>query len=58
MYFNKLRGTDDPFVLASQVHQVFYVADPIEKDVYYARNKVPIDLYDSEEENCLNIGDN
>ncbi|XP_075086291.1 uncharacterized protein LOC142168999 [Nicotiana tabacum] len=31
--------------------------DPVEKDVYYARNKVPIDLYDLEEENCPNIED-
>ncbi|KAK6782174.1 hypothetical protein RDI58_019970 [Solanum bulbocastanum] len=44
VYFTKSRSTDDPFVLASQVHQVFYVADPIKKDVYYARNKVPVDL--------------
>ncbi|KAH0737760.1 hypothetical protein KY290_036465 [Solanum tuberosum] len=57
VYFNKLCSKDDPFVLASQVYQVFYVADPIEKDVYYARNKVPIDLHDLEEENCPNVGD-
>ncbi|KAH0712311.1 hypothetical protein KY289_008270 [Solanum tuberosum] len=57
VYFNKLCSKDDPFVLASQVYQVFYVADPIEKDVYYARNKVPVDLYDLEEENCPNVGD-
>ncbi|XP_049406147.1 uncharacterized protein LOC125869748 [Solanum stenotomum] len=57
VYFNKLCSKDDPFVLASQVYQVFYVTDPIEKDVYYARNKVPIDLYDLEEENCPNISD-
>ncbi|KAK6789621.1 hypothetical protein RDI58_013421 [Solanum bulbocastanum] len=25
---------------------------PIEKNVYYARNKVPVDLYDLEEDNC------
>ncbi|TMW94420.1 hypothetical protein EJD97_010296, partial [Solanum chilense] len=56
VYFNELRCTDDPFLLASQVHQVFYVADSIEKG-YYARNKVPVDLYDLEEENCPNIGD-
>ncbi|XP_075076842.1 uncharacterized protein LOC142163456 [Nicotiana tabacum] len=54
VYFKKLCSTDDPFVLASQVYQVFYVEDPVEKDVYYARNKVPVDLYDLEEENCLN----
>ena len=29
--------------------------DPVEKNVYYARNKVPVDLYDLEEENCPNI---
>ena len=37
------------------MHQVFYVEDPVEKNVYYARNKVPVDLYDLEEENCPNI---
>ena len=39
------------------MHQVFYVSDPIEKDVYYARSKVPGYLYDLEEENSPNIGD-
>ncbi|KAH0653806.1 hypothetical protein KY289_031484 [Solanum tuberosum] len=53
--FNKKCITNDPFVLASQVHQVIYVENPIEKNVYYARNKVPVDLYDLEEENCPNI---
>ncbi|XP_049387467.1 uncharacterized protein LOC125851762 [Solanum stenotomum] len=57
VYFNKLCSTEDPFVLASQVHQVFYVEDPIEKDVYYARTKVHVDLFDLEEENCPNIGE-
>ncbi|XP_069145925.1 uncharacterized protein [Solanum lycopersicum] len=33
----------------------FYVEDPVEKNVYYARNKVPVDLYDLEEKNCPNI---
>ena len=55
VYFNKKCSTNDPFVLASQVHQVFYVEDPVEKNVYYARKKVPVDLYDLEEENCPNI---
>ncbi|WMV54615.1 hypothetical protein MTR67_048000 [Solanum verrucosum] len=31
--------------------------DPIEKDVYYARTKVHVDLFDLEEENCPNIGE-
>lgn len=57
VYFNRLRSTDDPFVLASQVHQVFYVEDPTETGVYYARNRVPIDLYDLVEENYPNIGE-
>ncbi|KAM3375540.1 putative protein isoform X1 [Capsicum galapagoense] len=55
--FNRLCSTDNPFVLASQVHQVFYVEDPVEKGVYYSRNKVPIDVYDLVEENALNIGE-
>ncbi|XP_019253852.1 PREDICTED: uncharacterized protein LOC109232540 [Nicotiana attenuata] len=55
--FNRLCSTDDPFVLASQVHQVFYVEDPNEENIYYARTKIPVDLYDLEEENCPNIGD-
>ncbi|XP_019261156.1 PREDICTED: uncharacterized protein LOC109239086 [Nicotiana attenuata] len=55
--FNRLCNTDDPFVLASQVHQVFYVEDPNEENIYYARTKILIDLYDLEEENCPNIGD-
>ena len=29
--------------------------DPIEKNVYYARHKVSVDLYDLEEDNCPNI---
>ncbi|KAM3248017.1 putative protein isoform X1 [Capsicum annuum] len=57
VYFNRLCSTDDLFVLASQVHQVFYVEDPVEKGVYYSRNKVPIDLYDLVEENSPNIGE-
>ncbi|KAM3217080.1 hypothetical protein P3L10_026523 [Capsicum annuum] len=53
--FNRKCSTDDPFVLASQVHQVFYVEDPIDKGIYNSRNKVPVDLYDLEEESCPNI---
>ena len=58
VYFNKLCSTEDQFLLASQVHHVFYVADKIEKDVYYSRNKVNIDLFGLEEDqNCPIIGD-
>ncbi|KAG5610093.1 hypothetical protein H5410_021374 [Solanum commersonii] len=31
------------------------IHNSIENNVYYARNKVPVDLYDLEEENCPNI---
>jgi len=31
VYFNKKYYRNDPFVLASQVHQYFYVQDPFEK---------------------------
>ena len=55
VYFNKQCSTNDPFVIASQVHQAYYVEDPIEKNVCYAGNKVPMVLYDLEEENCPNI---
>ncbi|WMV20094.1 hypothetical protein MTR67_013479 [Solanum verrucosum] len=51
------RNEVDEYGLTRQVHQVFYVEDPIEKDVYYARTKVHVDLFDLEEENCPNIGD-
>ncbi|TMW86246.1 hypothetical protein EJD97_021703, partial [Solanum chilense] len=58
VYFNKLCSTEDQFVLASQVHQIFYVEDPIEKDVYYSNSKVNVDLFGLEEDqNCPNIGD-
>ncbi|XP_075108925.1 uncharacterized protein LOC142180757 [Nicotiana tabacum] len=57
VYFKKLCSTNDPFVLASQVYQVFYVEDPAEKDVYYARNKVPVDLYDLEIDVLVDVVD-
>ncbi|KAH0771792.1 hypothetical protein KY290_015773 [Solanum tuberosum] len=40
VYFNRLHSMDYHFVLASQVHQVFYVEDPTKTSVYYASNKV------------------
>ena len=49
--FNKFCCSDDPFVMPSQVHQVFYVPDPIEDGLHYVVNRVPRDLYDFEEEN-------
>ena len=40
------------------MHQVLYVEDPIEKEVYYVRTKVNVDLFGLEkDQNCPNIGD-
>ncbi|CAA0839975.1 Unknown protein [Striga hermonthica] len=38
--FNNLCYEDDPFVLASQVHQVFFVQDATEQGCYYAMKKL------------------
>ena len=53
--FNKLCYSDDPFVLASQVHQVFYVEDSIKEGLHYVMKKVPADLYNLQVHNCSNI---
>ncbi|KAF7843835.1 uncharacterized protein G2W53_000740 [Senna tora] len=47
--FNKLQYQDDPFVLASQVHQCFYVQDPFNESKHYAMSKVSKDLLDGKE---------
>ena len=53
--FNKLCYSDDPFVLASQVHQVFYIEDSVKESLHYVMKKVPRDLYNLQEDNCSNI---
>uniref|UniRef100_A0A803N719 Transposase-associated domain-containing protein n=1 Tax=Chenopodium quinoa TaxID=63459 RepID=A0A803N719_CHEQI len=47
--FKKKCSKDDPFVLASQVHQVYYSQDPLEEDIQYVMKRVPRDLFDFEE---------
>lgn len=44
--FMKLCYMDDPFVLASQVHQVFYVQDPSKEERRYVLQNIPRDLLD------------
>lgn len=44
--FKRLCYEDDPFILASQAHQVFYLQDPVEHDIHYAMKWIPRDLYD------------
>nr|GEV82066.1 hypothetical protein [Tanacetum cinerariifolium] len=55
--FNKLCCSDDPFVTPSQVHQVFYVSDPIHDGLHYVVTRVPRDLFDFEDESSENVGD-
>lgn len=37
--------------MATQVHQVFFVEDPIDEDIHYVMRKVPWDLFDLVEGN-------
>lgn len=58
--FKRLTNTgknfsDEPFVLASQAEQVFYVQDPIEKDWHVVVKHKPRDLFDMNEK--LNLTD-
>ena len=48
--FNKLWHKSDPYVVASQVQQVFYVEDPTEKILYNVIRKMPRDWCDVESE--------
>lgn len=47
----KLYQKNDPFVLASQLQQVFYIQDCTEKHLYYFVKKSPRDYYDVEQGN-------
>ncbi|XP_074359670.1 uncharacterized protein LOC141699719 [Apium graveolens] len=51
--FNKLRQKSDPFVLSSQVQQVFYVDDPVEKNCQYVIKKLLRDWCDTENQNAM-----
>ncbi|XP_074274227.1 uncharacterized protein LOC141598345 [Silene latifolia] len=48
---NKYCSVDDPFVIPSQVHQVFYVAHPVVDGLQYVMTKVPRDIFDYNIEN-------
>lgn len=60
--FKRLCCCDDPFVLVSKVHQVFYIQDSRETYWYYIMKAFPWDLFDVNEEidgsaGALNWGD-
>ncbi|KNA22327.1 hypothetical protein SOVF_035100, partial [Spinacia oleracea] len=46
--FKKLCSKDDPFVLASQVHQVFYTQYGLEEDWHYVNRNLPRDFFYAE----------
>ena len=48
---------NDPFVLASQVHQCFYVQDPFDINRHYVLKKVPRDLFNMGDQSQLNTSD-
>ncbi|KAH0633348.1 hypothetical protein KY284_036134 [Solanum tuberosum] len=50
VYFNKRCSQEEPFVLASQVHQCFYVQDPYDQDRHYVIKTVPRDLFNLSDE--------
>jgi len=58
VYFNKKYYQNDPFVLASQVHQCFYVQDPFETNRHYILKTDPRDLFNMGNQSQLNVVDN
>ena len=49
--FNRVCQKNDPFVLATQVQQVFYIGDPIVKNFKYPIRKLPKEVHHTEGEN-------
>ncbi|XP_072054359.1 uncharacterized protein [Arachis hypogaea] len=45
VHFNKKCYQEEPFVLACQVHQCFYVQDAVDKNKHYVMKTVPRDLF-------------
>jgi len=45
VYFNRRCYQNDPFVLATRVHQCFYIQDPSEENRHYVMKKVLRDLF-------------
>ena len=50
VYFNKRCSQEEPFVLASQVHQCFYVQDSYDQDKHYVMKTVSRDLFNMGDE--------
>ena len=44
--FNKICHKNDPFVMSTQAHQLFYIQDPVEKQFYYPVKRLSAEFYD------------
>ncbi|XP_071726413.1 uncharacterized protein [Rutidosis leptorrhynchoides] len=51
--FRGLKQTKEPYILASQAQQVFYVADPVHKDWKVVIKTTPRDNFDMDEQICI-----
>ncbi|XP_071728492.1 uncharacterized protein [Rutidosis leptorrhynchoides] len=51
--FRGLKQTKEPYILASQAQQVFYVADPARKDWKVVIKTTPRDNFDMDEQICI-----
>ncbi|XP_019255451.1 PREDICTED: uncharacterized protein LOC109234065 [Nicotiana attenuata] len=61
VYFNKKCYQEEPFILADQAHQCFYVQDPYDQDKHYVMKTVTGDLFsisDQIESNALHCYEN
>ncbi|XP_073219652.1 uncharacterized protein [Cicer arietinum] len=54
VYFNKRCYMDDPFVLASQVHQCFYIQDPSNPNRHYVMKSIPMEFFNLNEQSNSN----
>lgn len=54
VHFNKRCYIEDPFVLASQVHQCFYIQDPFNANRNYVMKTIPRDLFNMQEQSESN----
>ncbi|CAL1395493.1 unnamed protein product [Linum trigynum] len=51
--FRRLKYQNDPFVMADQVNQGFYVQDPVQQDWHYFMETLPRDLFDMKVDSSL-----
>ena len=49
--FNRVRQKDDPFVMSTQVQQVFYIQDPTELQFYYPIKKFSSESFEQDDKN-------